>query len=268
MQANTKFDDPSEAQLAEWTEQFSSASPFPHMVIDEFVANGHELSQLFPSEDWEGWNAMGDRYQAGKRSCDDIDLIPAGLREMIIHLNSPCTLRTLERITGIPRLLTDPYLYGAGLHASGPGGVLAPHSDFHHHALGLYRRLNLLVYLNEGWRAEDGGALELYPDAAARETPKSVVPVAGRAVLFVTDDRSVHGFTKPVAPGKERRSIALYYYTAAEAPEFSGDSTTLWRHTGDHGGVDRLRLLMRRVLLKISREFSKLAYLVDPNRTT
>ena len=101
MQANTKFDDPSEAQLAEWTEQFSSASPFPHMVIDEFVANGHELSQLFPSEDWEGWNAMGDRYQAGKRSCDDIDLIPAGLREMIIHLNSPCTLRTLERITGI-----------------------------------------------------------------------------------------------------------------------------------------------------------------------
>ena len=56
-------------------------------------------------------------------------------------------------------------------HSSGPGGVLKPHSDFHNYErLGLFRRLNVLVYLNADWTADDGGSLQMWGDAAATES--------------------------------------------------------------------------------------------------
>ena len=94
----------------------------------------------------------------------------------------------------------------------------------------------------------------------------TVVPVSGRAVLFATDDRSVHGFTSPVAEGRERRSIALYYYTAAETAGYSGDTSTVWRHHGNHRGLSWARLQVFRGLLNVSRKTSRLAHLADPNR--
>ena len=154
----TVFESPSDAQVAQWAGEFATASPFPHLVVDEVFGGSTEVAAAFPAEQWDGWQLMGERYQRGKRYCADIALIPDALRETIIRLNSPRVLRTLERITGIERLIADPYLEGAGLHASGPGGVLLPHSDFHYHRLGVYRRLNLLVYLNDGWTIDDGGA--------------------------------------------------------------------------------------------------------------
>ncbi len=262
----TVFESPSDAQVAEWAREFATASPFPHLVIDDFLKRSPEIAAAFPPEQWDGWQSMGESYQRGKRYCADITLIPDALQETIIRLNSPRALRMLERITGIDGLIPDPYLEGAGLHASGPGGVLLPHSDFHHHPLGIYRRLNLLIYLNDGWTMDDGAALELFPDAVAAQTPRSVVPISGRAVLFATDDRSVHGFTTPVAAGRERRSIALYYYTATETAGYSGDRTTVWRHLGEHRGWSWVRLQMFRGLLNVSRKASRLAHLADPNR--
>jgi hypothetical protein len=53
-------------------------------------------------------------------------------------------------------------LEGGGLHLSGPGGILAPHTDFHTYGrLDLYRRLNVIVYLNPDWTKGDGGELVL-----------------------------------------------------------------------------------------------------------
>lgn len=44
-----------------------------------------------------------------------------------------------------------------------------------------YRQITLILYLNENWQAQDGGALRVYePDGSYTE----VLPVAGRAVLM------------------------------------------------------------------------------------
>jgi hypothetical protein len=158
----------------------------------------------------------------------------------------------------------DPYLTGGGLHLSGPGGVLMPHTDFHIYSqLNLYRRVNVLVYLNEGWREEYGGCLQL--QGGTGET-KTVVPELGRCVIFTTDDKSVHGFPTPIADGMWRRSIALYYYTSHEAAGFSGDATTYWREHGEQAGARRTRVAAYRGLLQVSRAFSLLAHLINPNQ--
>jgi hypothetical protein len=204
-------------------------------------------------------------YQQNKLACADLELIPEPFRALIRELCEPRFLRVLEQITGIQQLLPDPYLVGGGLHLSGPGGVLSPHTDFHYHrALNLYRRINVLVYLNQGWSLEDGGYLSLY-DRYGRAV-QTVVPQWGRTVIFRTDDQSVHGFPVPVVEGKWRRSVALYYYTAAPTDNFSGDETTYWREHGELAGVVRKgRFLAYRGLLRLSRAISILAHIMNPN---
>jgi len=247
---------------------FASAHPFPHAVFDDFITAGaDEVVPQFPGPDWNGWEKLVEKYQGGKASCSEIERIPSPLKEMVEELGSPSFLRFLEEISGLDGLISDPYLEGGGLHVSGSGGILAPHTDFHiYPRLGLYRRLNVIVYLNPAWQPEYGGSLVLYD---GNEKPaQRVVPEWGRCVVFATDDRSVHGFPEPVVEGRVRRSMATYYYTSHEAAGFSGDTTTLWREHGEEGmGVlARARLGAYKGLLRGSRFLSRTAHFVNPNK--
>jgi hypothetical protein len=132
----------------------------------------------------------------------------------------------------------------------------------------LFRRVNVLLYLNPGWQHDDGGALELFApdDADATAAVQAVDPIFGRMVIFRTDDRSPHGFTDPVGAGRYRRSLALYYYTSTEAPEFSGDTNNYWKTHGSTAAPRRrLRLAAYRTLLTGSRVLSMLAHRCNPN---
>jgi hypothetical protein len=254
----------SDARLEEMRGRFRTATPYPHIVIDDFLkADARETLSAFPGADWPHWSGFGDAYQRGKRVCADVAVMPRPFAELIAECSRPAFLRVLETITGETKLLTDPYLDGGGLHCSGPGGVLVPHTDFHlYERLGLFRRLNLLIYLNPDWGPDDGGDLELSRKGQA--TPEvSVAPIFGRAVIFRTDDASVHGFTRPVAEGKHRQSVALYYYNSRESAGFAGDTQTYWQ---THGRMQRLRLGLFNSLIFLSRAASRVAHIINPNK--
>jgi hypothetical protein len=212
-----------------------------------------------------GWNELGDRYQQSKRACADLDMIPEPFRALIRELSAPRFLRALEQITGIKQLLPDPYLVGGGLHLSGPGGILSPHTDFHcYRALSLLRRINVLVYPNEGWSLQDGGCVSVYD--REDHAVQTVVPDWGRSSSSAPMT-SRYGFRVPIAEGKWRRSVALYYYIAAPADNFSGDETTYWREHGEQSGVvRRARFVLYRSLLNLSRIISIAAHIVNPNQ--
>jgi len=232
--------------------RFASASPFPHVVVDGLVRGDPEvIAASFPSESWTGWTTrFRDRYQTGKRTCEDLEAIPGQLRAIIDELQSPGFLEVVEAITGIDAVIPDPYLSGGGLHLSGPGGLLEPHTDFHvYPRLHLYRQVNVLLYLNPTWEPDWGGCLELFADDAAEVSEVQVVPTFGRCVIFRTDDRSVHGFPGRIADGRYRKSIALYYYTAVDRPGYVGDKYTYWRRHGEHTGVARARLQLHKALV-------------------
>jgi 2OG-Fe(II) oxygenase superfamily len=246
--------------------KYTKAHPFPHAVFQDMLAVGPEIMGSFPGPDWSSWAALGDAYQLQKFSCPDIEKIPEPFARLIHELSTPTFLKALEQLTGIKNMIPDPYLKGGGLHLSGPGGVLAPHTDFHvYEPLGLYRRVNVLVYLNEEWSEEYGGCLELGDVGSTSKTV--VVPTWGTVVVFTTNDKSVHGFPRPIAEDRWRRSIALYYYTTEESKEFQGDTATYWRAHGKQTGVVRkVRLGLYRVLNNISRAISLLAHLANPNQ--
>lgn len=251
---------------------FSSVGPIPHVVIDDFVGQERmiTLARAFPGSTWNGWSGLGTEYERNKFVCNDRASFPGPIREFIDDLQSPEFLVQLEKITGIERLIPDPYMTGGGMHLSTEGGVLMPHTDFHiYERLDLYRRINVLVYLNPEWRKGDGGSLRLWDSHAGPDAGEvSIDPIGGRLVIFQTDDRSVHGFTDPVRAGCLRRSLALYYYTSAERRTFAGDSTTHWREHPRRRASQFPREVLFRVLLQISRAFSLLAHLANPRQGT
>jgi hypothetical protein len=152
------------------------------------------------------------------------------MKALIAEMKSAKFIWLLERLTGISGLVPDPFDYGGGLHVISRGGFLNVHSDFpFHKQIGLWRRVNILLYLNKDWNPEWGGDLELYPenitsweDAAALKS--SIMPVFNRMVIFKTHDEargpggggSYHGHPSPLLcpEGVTRKSIALYYYTS------------------------------------------------------
>jgi 2OG-Fe(II) oxygenase superfamily len=254
-------------RLTPLAEAFPTARPFPHVVIDDCLDLDPIELASFPDASWPHWRSLGDAYQHEKRACQERAVIPAPWGQLLDELNSPPFLELLEEISGIGQLIPDPYLEGGGLHRSEAGGILAPHTDFHVYGrLGLYRRLNVLVYLNPGWAPGDGGVLTLSHAHRPGLEPRRVEPVWGRMVVFETNDVSVHGFPDPVAPGRARRSVATYYYTAAETPGFSGDYTTHWRQHGRIRARQRPRFWLSRALMQASRGFSFLAHLANPNQ--
>jgi hypothetical protein len=195
---------------------YAAALPFPHAVVDG--AWDPELlrrckQQLAGFTDWAGEkNFYGSQR---KRFCGDIDRLPPAVVQVIQESGSPRFLSWLEALTGEKCLLPDPYLEGGGAHQIGTGGFLKVHADFNwNKRLQLYRRLNILIYLNEDWDEAWGGELELWAtDMSRRET--AVPPRLGKMVVFTTDDRSFHGHPEPLRCPENvtRDSIALYYYS-------------------------------------------------------
>jgi Rps23 Pro-64 3,4-dihydroxylase Tpa1-like proline 4-hydroxylase len=212
-------------------EQYQSATPFPHIVIENFLDRDilRELVSQFPDREGRTFFNRGQerlKYQFEPNTVDS----PL-VRNLLAELNSEPFLAFLGAMTGIDGLISDPYYSGGGLHETLPGGHLSIHADFNtHNKMNVERRLNLLIYLNDDWRADYGGELELW-DKKMRGAAKSVLPELGRAVVFSTTSQSFHGQPTPLScpPDRSRRSIATYYYTAFEGAAAPPKRTTTFQ---------------------------------------
>ena len=216
---------------------YASARPFPHVVLDDLVPPAiiDACVQEFPGVDAIRWERFTDGGRTEKLATNDERDMGPVTRQLIREMNSRDFISFLEALTGISGLVPDPHLLGGGLHLIEPGGFLELHADFNRHPhLALDRRLNLLLYLNDGWRDEWRGHLELW-DRDRRERVSRIAPIANRCVVFSTTDDAVHGHPEPVAspPGTTRKSIALYYYTAGRPErERSPDHSTIYLSGG------------------------------------
>lgn len=215
--------------------QFSSARPFRHLAIDEFLSASfcRDLVRQFP--EFDDQSAVNENGLTGDKAVQErVRAIGPAYRQLDDLVRSRDFLGLLERITGIDGLLYDPWYFGGGSHENRHGQELDPHVDFNRHPVtGRHRRLNLLLYLNPEWQDDWGGSLQLHRDPSlppGADEIVTVTPLANRCVLFETDEHSWHGFERICLPENRRhlsrRSFALYFYSesrpAAEtAPEHS-----------------------------------------------
>jgi len=236
--------------------------PFPHIVLDNVFDNIFLLKvskEFMNFKDWDGeLNFYGSR---NKRFCTDLKKFPENVKNIIINLNNKDFLLWLEKITGEEALIPDPYLQGGGMHSTTKGGFLKMHSDFNwHKKLKLFRRLNLLLYLNENWNEEWGGNLEL-SSKDVNNSNKSIIPIFNRMVIFTTDDNSFHGQPKELSCPEQtwRNSLALYYYSSIK-PRLN--------FYGKRVGTDYVPIegdnFKRNSFIK--RLYGKIKYFISPNK--
>ncbi len=204
-------------RLNELETAYQSAQPYPHIQIDNFLEEEAAIRAMneFPGVTDEGWIHYV-HVNEKKHGLNKMDRLPPFIRQVIEQLNMPEFCEFLSELTGIPNLLPDEMLEGGGLHQSGRGGFLNIHADFtvHPHKRHWRRRVNLLVYLNQDWKPEYRGELELWEKDMSR-CVQSILPVFNRAVIFNTDEDSYHGLPDPIQCPEDmtRKSIALYYFT-------------------------------------------------------
>jgi Rps23 Pro-64 3,4-dihydroxylase Tpa1-like proline 4-hydroxylase len=194
---------------------FVRAEPFPHLVLDDLldpkVARAIVDEFATTAGDWIFYHHVNER----KRGFNDVTRMGPTTRAVVAELNTPAFLAALAELTGMPSLLPDPALEGGGLSAIEPDGYVNVHADFLSHSREptWTRRLNLIVFLNDGWSTDDGGELELW-DAEVRAPVVRIVPTFNRCVVFATTPTAFHGVPRVrCAPGGSRKSLALYYFT-------------------------------------------------------
>jgi Rps23 Pro-64 3,4-dihydroxylase Tpa1-like proline 4-hydroxylase len=208
---------------------YLAKKPFPHIFIDNLFP--HELLQRivaeFPRHSAQlgddvsnGWGVFMQDRQVYKYHLNDEELMGPAAVELIRHMKSAAFVAFLERLTGIENLLVDADNFGGGLHQIGKGGLLGVHTDFNKHPkLGLWRRVNAFMYLNEDWEESYGGHLELW-DRNMTSCGARILPSFNRLTVFSASRVSFHGHPHPLncPPHRSRRSIAMYYYTNYPGP--------------------------------------------------
>lgn len=199
---------------------FAAAQPFRHVVIENFFAPevARDLVRDFPA--FRAENARNELGETGRKAVvQDLQSISPFYRQVGEYLASADFLRTISVVTGIPDLKYDRRMFGGGTHENLDGQELDPHVDFNM-LHGWHRRLNVIVYLNEEWHDEWGGAIELHSDPRNPDHDRiqSILPAYNRAVIFETNEHSWHGFRKIVLPPDKRhlsrKSLSIYLYTA------------------------------------------------------
>lgn len=209
--------DPSISALgAQYRDQYNSATPFPHIVLPDFL--DESILELCLRE----FPATPESSAGYKRSQENLkfefkpESLSPPLRSLFYSFNSIPFVGFIENLTGIKGLIPDPYFAGAGFHQVSDGGHVNIHADFNFHsAMSLERRISLLLYLNKDWREEYGGCFEIW-DREMSRCCERVVPAFNTCVVFNTSSTSFHGNPVPTKhPLRQpRRAIALFYYTA------------------------------------------------------
>lgn len=209
--------------------EFAAAKPFPFVKIDDFInpEKVKAIAAAYPL--FEAALAQGTTFttvnERKKIQVSDCRKFSDPVSELNDLLASPAFLADLAYITRIPNILADEELVGGGIHMTGPGGRLDVHVDFNYiEDRKLHRRLNLLLYLNEGWQDNWGGQFQLW-DNGVKHCEAAFAPIFNRCVIFETSEISYHGVV-PVSPDapNPRKSFATYYYTKEAPAHWTGVS--------------------------------------------
>lgn len=221
------------ASEAKFASAFQQARPFRHVVIDDFLDTDfcQAICEQFP--EFRDAHAVNENDQVGgKATREKVRTLGPAFKDMDDLVRHPEFLALVQNITGIADLQYDPFYFGGGTHENREGQDLDPHIDFNLHPVtNQHRRLNLIIYLNEGWQEAWGGCLQLHRDPClepAEDEIVSVAPLMNRCVIFETTEHSWHGFERISLPEDKkytsRKSFAVYYYTDTRPEAETGEA--------------------------------------------
>ena len=214
-------------QVEDFAKRYAAAKPHPHIGLDGMADDKvlrQAVAEFPPVEDVRWFNIPAKEGQLSlKQAIWELRKVPDTLARILMEINAGPFTEFLEKLTGISPLVSDPHLYGGGLHQIQRGGSLGFHADHNiNPRVELYRRVSVILYLNDGWKEEYGGQLEMW-SADMTHCVDTITPVLGRLAIFSNSETSFHGHPDALQrpEGMTRKSIAAYFDSIKPDPSYS-----------------------------------------------
>jgi len=183
--------------------------PYPYFTVEPAFspAVGACLEALFEQD--LPWREHGGAFYE-VRNCDSTDRIDPHVLAAVVE-----RMRTL---TGLP--LTARVAVTAQTMA--PGQRIGVHSD---RPLVGFEAVRLVVQWNRGWRAEDGGVLQVHDDEAGTRVCATAAPRFNSALGFIMHPGSYHSVTETTKP---RRTLVFNFWHVGNSPALADAVKTLF----------------------------------------
>jgi len=212
---NKKYTSPE--GLAKISKQFASAQPCKHIVLENFFEEefANTLHDNFPA--FETLKVVRKSLNENKREDYHFERWHPSFAQLRDSMITKEVSNFMSTLTGIEGLFTNTDSLGQGIHQGGKGSFLDVHIDVNVNvAKKLWRRVNLLVYMNKGWKPEWKGDIEIW-NKDMKTMAVKYPPTFNTAVIFLTDADSPHGYEKINFPeGEYRKSYYAYFFTPME----------------------------------------------------
>jgi hypothetical protein len=201
--------------------QFKGTEPVPYLVLDNFFPSQTAINLERECEqiELEHWTKF-TRLDSYMEECIKIEHMPYAFN-IINEIHSKLGMEWLSQVTGIPDLLPDPYLVGAGYSRSYKGNCLKVHTDFNwNDKLKLHRRATLIVYLSSLWKESYGGDLEFWDYEKTGPVVKFST-LFNRCIIWEHHNRGFHGFPEPIKCPESisRNTLRLFFYSSNLDPD-------------------------------------------------
>ena len=189
-----------------------SCDGIPFFIVDSLLPEdlARKLSGSFPKSNNMVHNRSlrEDKYIAAQMNRYDTII-----EEAIFAFQDARVVETIASIVGKHDLVPDSELYAGGISLMKKGQFLNPHLDnSHDRGRSKWRAFNLLFYVNQDWRVENGGNLELWPNGLDNDA-LTIESKFNRLVVMATTEKSWHSVS-PITVEAERKCVSNYYFSA------------------------------------------------------
>ena len=238
-----------------FSSDFNNAKPYKHLVIDHFLKEeiAQKIYDHFP--EYEKFNKKYDGLNERKAEGSNFEDFDPMFTELKKEISSQEFCDWIAKVTGVEKSFVTDDAMGAGLHQGKNGSFLDIHIDYSmHHLQKVYRRLNLLIFFNPGWKDEWAGHTELWnEDMTVCE--KKVRPDFNRCVIFETTGNSYHGYGK-ISPPEEitRKSFYTYFYTHENVNHKEGYHDTIFKPRPDDSTSKKLKTSVKETLKNFAKQ--------------
>jgi len=215
---NNKYQD-----LSVFAESFKKASPFPYIVLDDFLTPHFfsKLSKEIVDAEKAGSGKTFNSQVEAKKWISINSVLPEKIQLLIDELNCRSWMKNLKGLTEIPSLIATEVGNTSlvNFHVMQPGGFLGPHVDHSYEpGTGIPHVLNIIIYLSSEWDDANGGATLFYDQNGKIEMAR-IKFKPNRAVLFLHTPYSFHCVEK-IKNGDHspRKSLYVDYYSESFKP--------------------------------------------------
>ncbi|MFC4595609.1 cyclophane-containing peptide 2OG-Fe(II) oxygenase YhhC [Sphingobium tyrosinilyticum] len=163
----------------------AAVAPFPHASIPAILSPDEAAAALSWLTFEAPWSLRTESfYEQYEFSLLDVE-IPRELRDLIAPGFIDALRTFLQDRVGAPDRLD---LVNASAHKLIPGQTIRLHNDF----IGEEETHRVLIQLNDGWSAENGGILMLFNSHRPEDVASAYLPVHASGFAFEISPRSFH----------------------------------------------------------------------------